>query len=303
MSTQIADNKPPAVITVARPKSLEALRAVVAETPAPHYFLCGGTDLLVQHKDGAIASSSWIDITAIESLRGIDLCEGWVRVGARAVHEELHRSPLIRQYAAALADGCAVIGGPQIRWRGTIGGNLANASPAGDTVPALFTLDAEVEIVNAAGEARRVPVADMACGPRKSTLADGDLIIAVWFRAREGARGGFLRLGQRQSQAISKVSVAITAVPRGDGSDGNGGFKTGFEYLRIACGAVAPTVIRAPKAEEILLTEGFTAASVAKAAEAIRDEVRPIDDVRSTRAYRREMAGVLLERVLARVLG
>lgn len=303
MNTQTFDVKPPAAISVTRPKSLDELQVHLGQSPAPHYFLSGGTDLLVQHKDGVVPSSSWIDITAIDSLRGIDLCDGWVRIGARAVHEEITRSSLVRQYAAALAEGCAVIGGPQVRWRGTIGGNLANASPAGDTVPALHSLEAEVEVLGADGQMRKRPVVDLACGPRKSTLADGDLIVAVWFKAREGARGGFLRLGQRQAQAITKVSVAITAVPRGDGSDGNGGFKTGFSYLRIACGSVAPTVIRAPKTEEILLTEGYTAASVAKAVEAIRDEVRPIDDVRSTRAYRREMAGVLLDRVLARMLG
>ncbi|NDD28854.1 MAG: xanthine dehydrogenase family protein subunit M [Proteobacteria bacterium] len=302
MTAQLSELKPPATITVARPKSLEALRAHVQMTPAPHYFLAGGTDLLVMHKDGVIPSSSWVDITAIAELGGIEVRDGRVRLGARVTHEEIARSPFCRLYAPALVDGCAVIGGPQIRWRGTIGGNLANASPAADTVPALYTLEAEVEIMGRDGEMRCVGVADLASGPRRSTLADGELITAVWFAAQEGVRGGFLRLGQRQSQAISKVSVAVTAVPRGEGPDGQGGFKTGFSTLRIACGAVAPTVIRAPRAEAALLEGGLTAASVARAVALIREEVRPIDDLRSTQAYRREMAGVLLERVLSRMI-
>ena len=292
----------PATITVVRPRTFDELRAQLRSTPPPHYYLAGGTDLLVQHKDGVVPTSTWIDITAMESLRGIELRGEHLRIGARAVHEEVRRSPLIHQYAAALAESVSVIGGPQVRWRGTIGGNIANASPAGDTVPALHTLDAQVEVMGADGLTRRLPVADLAVGPRKSVLQGGDLIIAVFIPAREGARGGFMRLGQRQSQAISKVSVAVTAVPRGGGGDGHGGFRTGFSYLRIACGAVAPTVMRATRAETVLLEEGMTPESVAKAMQAIREEVRPIDDVRSSAAYRREMAGVLLERVLARVM-
>lgn len=298
----VTDIAAPPHITVVRPRTLDALREHVRATPAPHYFLAGGTDLLVQHKDGVIPTSSWIDVTGIEALCGIEVIDGAVRIGAGTVHEEIQRSPVAVRYAGALVDGCAVIGGPQIRWRGTIGGNLANASPAGDTVPALHTLEAEVEIMGLDGALRRVAIADLAAGPRKSTLADGELITAVWFAAREGARGAFLRLGQRQAQAISKVSVAVTAVPRGDGSDGGGGFKTGFSFLRIACGAVAPTVIRAPRAEAILLEGGLTPETLARAREVIQEEVRPIDDLRSTRAYRREMAGVLLERALQRIL-
>lgn len=302
MSLQTVELTPPAYISVCRPRTLDELRVRVAESPAPHYFLAGGTDLLVQHKDGAIPSSSWIDLTAISALNGIEQQGSVIRLGALASHEEMQRSPLLKKYAPALVDGCSVIGGPQIRWRGTVGGNLANASPAADAVPALHTLAAEVEIMSNDGTLRRIDVADLAVAPRRSCLADGELIVAVYFEAREHVRGGFLRLGQRQAQAISKVSVAVTAVPKGDGADGSGGFKTGFSFLRVACGSVAPTVIRAPRTEQILLEGGMTAETMTRAMESIREEVRPIDDLRSNKAYRRDMAGVLLRRVLERML-
>jgi len=281
----------PVRIEVHRPRSLEKLRELVDRTEAPHYFLAGGTDLLVQHKDGAIPESTWLDVTGIDELRGIRVLNGEVWIGALATHEEMARSPFIRQYAPALVDGCAVIGGPQIRWRGTVGGNLANASPAADTVPALYTLEARVEIMGTDGRRREVPVDAFAHAPRRTVLSNGELITGVRFAARDGVRGGFLRLGQRQAQAISKVSVAVTAVLDG----------TQFKYLRIACGSVAPTVVRAPRAEAILLEHGMASEAVDRAAAVICEEVRPIDDLRSTAAYRREMAGVLLKRVLKRL--
>ncbi len=286
---------PPAEIEVHRPRTLPQVRSLVSKTSGPHYFLAGGTDLLVQHKDGVIPSSTWIDVTAIKELGGITSEKSDIKLGGLATHEEMARSPLVLRYAPALVEGCMVIGGPQIRWRGTVGGNLANASPAADTVPALYTLEARVEILGLDGKRREVPVESFATAPRKTVLSDGELITAVRFRRREGARGGFLRLGQRQAQAISKVSVALTAVFK------EGGHRS-FEYLKIALGSVAPTVIRAPRAESVLLEGGLTSSAVDEACRVICDEARPIDDLRSNRAYRREMCGVLLRRLLARLL-
>jgi len=281
----------PALISVHRPKDLKSLQEIVARTEPPHYFLAGGTDLLVQHKDGFIPPSTWLDVTGLAELGGIvhDGDEIWL--GALATHEELVRSRIVRRYAPALVDACRVIGGPQIRWRGTLGGNLANASPAADTVPALFTLEARVEILGSDGARRQVPIDALASAPRKSVLENGELITGVRFPVRDGARGGFQRLGQRRAQAISKVSVAVTAVLDG----------TTFTYVAIACGSVAPTVVRAPRAEAILREGGFTADAIEEAGREVSNEVRPIDDLRSTEKYRRAMAGVLLRRALSRL--
>lgn len=299
MSLQTVELSSPAVISVHRPKSLDALRALVAETPAPHYFLAGGTDLLVAHKDGAVPSSTWIDVTALSSLAGIEVRDARVRIGALTTHEDMARSPLLARFAPALVEGCAVIGGPQIRWRGTLGGNIANASPAADTVPALFTLGAQVELLAVDGSVRSIDISELALAPRKTIMAAGELITSVSFEARDGVRGGFLRLGQRQAQAISKVSVAVTAILQGGGTPDHP--LPRFSYLRIACGSVAPTVIRAPRTEQLLLEGRLDAETVAQAVATIREEVRPIDDLRSTRDYRREMSGILLRRLLTRM--
>jgi CO/xanthine dehydrogenase FAD-binding subunit len=185
----------------------------------------------------------------------------------------------------SLPEACSVIGGPQIRNRGTLGGNLANASPAADSVPSLAVSDAVVEVAGPTGR-RELPVLELASGPRRSALRPGELIVGVRVPRREGVRGAFLRLGQRQAQAISKVSVAVHVRGTGPRPDD----------VRVAFGAVAPTVIRAPRVEAALL-----AGSLERALVAAREEVRPIDDVRSTAAYRREMAAVLLRRALERL--
>jgi xanthine dehydrogenase FAD-binding subunit len=281
----------PAAIDVRRPHTLEQLLGLIAETEAPHYFLAGGTDLLVQHKDGVIPSSTWLDITGLKELQGIRLENGEVWLGGLASHEEMARSPIVQKYAPALVEGCAVIGGPQIRWRGTVGGNLANASPAADTVPPLYTLDAQVDLLGVDGSRRTVPVDELAHAPRKTLLGEGELIVSVRFPAREGMRGSFLRLGQRQAQAISKVSVAVSAIMNGDK----------FHYVSIACGSVAPTVIRAPKAEAALREGGFNGEAIEEACRLIQEEVRPIDDGRSNKVYRKAMSGVLLRRALGKL--
>jgi CO/xanthine dehydrogenase FAD-binding subunit len=291
--------RPVAAIAVHRPADLAELQRLLASTPAPHYYLAGGTDLLVQHKDQLIPDSTWLDITGLTELRGICMTETEICIGALTTHEDISRSEVLRTYAPALVAGCAVIGGPQIRWRGTIAGNLANASPAADTVPALYTLGATVDVLGIDGIRRTIAVHELASAPRRTQLRDGDLIVAVRFARREGMRGAFLRLGQRQSQAISKVSVALSAVLQGP----NQPARPAVGYLSIACGSVAPTVLRVPLTEDLLLAEGFTEPAILRAVEQIRAEVRPIDDLRSNAAYRRHMVGVLLERAVRQVLG
>ena len=209
-------------------------------------------------------------------------------IGAGATHTQMMESALLSTHVPALPPACAVIGGPQIRNRGTLGGNLANASPAADTVPPLYAADAVVECVSISAR-RDVPIAGFFTGPRRSVLAPDELIAGVRVAKRPGVRGAFLRLGQRQAQAISKVSIA-TAMSFEDGR---------LDWVRVALGAVAPTVIRAPETEKALMGGGPDA--LRRAREAVMQEVRPIDDLRSTREYRREMAGVLLERAIRRL--
>jgi carbon-monoxide dehydrogenase small subunit/xanthine dehydrogenase small subunit len=279
---------PPATPALFRPRSLEEALEVLAQRHGEVRPLAGGTDLLVRAKDGAVRRDAFFDLTGVAELRGIRERDGHLWIGAATTHAELMESPLVARHAPALPAACAVIGGPQIRNRGTIGGNLANASPAADTVPPLYAADAVVEIVSVS-DRREVAIADLALGPGRTVLAPDELIVGIRVPRRTGVRGTFLRLGQRQAQAISKVSVAV-ALTFQDGKP---------DWVRVAFGAVAPTVIRGLETERALLAGGQEALRSAR--EAAKAEVRPIDDLRSTAAYRREMAGVLLERAVRRL--
>jgi CO/xanthine dehydrogenase FAD-binding subunit len=268
-----------------RPRTLEDALELLAQRPDEIRPLAGGTDLLVEAKDGRVPRAALFDVTAIPELRGIEERDGYLWIGAATTHTEMMASPLVARYAPCLPAACAVVGGPQIRNRGTLGGNLANASPAADTVPPLFVADAVVELVSVSAR-REVAIDRLFTGPRRSVIARDELIAGVRIPRREGVRGAFLRLGQRQAQAISKVSVAVALAFR-DGKP---------EWARVALGAVAPTVVRAPRTEEALLAGGADA--LARARDVVREEIAPIDDLRSTREYRRHMAGVLVERAV-----
>ena len=287
--------RPPALVPVTprdrsyRPRRLEDALEMLAQRASDARLLAGGTDILVEAKDGRVPRGSLLDVSAVEEMRGIEERDSGLWIGAAATHTEMMESALVARYAPALAEACAVVGGPQIRNRGTLGGNLANASPAADTVPPLFAADAVVEVVSVSAR-REVPITSMFTGPRRSVLARDELIVGVRVPRRDGVRAAFLRLGQRQAQAISKVSVAVAL-----------SFKDGRPvWVRIALGSVAPTVVRARRAEEALLAGG--AEALAQARRLVTEEIAPIDDLRSTREYRRQMAGVLFERAVRRAV-
>jgi carbon-monoxide dehydrogenase small subunit/xanthine dehydrogenase small subunit len=279
----------PAAPLYFRPRSLEEALEILTQRSGEVRPIAGGTDILVAAKDGKANPAALFDLTAVPELRGIEERGHELRIGAGMTHTEILESPLVARYSPALPLACAVVGGPQIRNRGTIGGNLAHGSPAGDTIPPLYTADARVEVVSVS-DRRDVMISDFFLGPGQTVLAADELIVAIRIPKRAGVRGAFLRLGQRQAQAISKVSVAVAMTFRGGQP----------EWARVALGAVAPTVIRAPETERALLTGGYE--GLKRAMEAVRNEVRPIDDIRSTREYRREMAAVLLERAIRQIV-
>jgi CO/xanthine dehydrogenase FAD-binding subunit len=230
------------------------------------------------------ARGALFDLTGVPELVGIQNRGDSIWIGAGTTHAMIVESPIVREALPSLPLACAVIGGPQIRNRGTLGGNLANGSPAADAVPPLFAADAVLELVSYS-ERREVPVAEFYTGYRQHVLERDELIVGIRVPKRHGVRGTFLRLGQRQAQAISKVSLALGASfdPSGQPS-----------WVRVALGAVAPTVIRAPLTEAALLEGGE--GSQERACRALAEEIAPIDDLRSTADYRRAMAGVLLRR-------
>ncbi len=271
------------------PRSIDECFAIRNEHPSA-VLLAGGTDVLARLKD----SLDWpplIDISRVEELKGISAGDGHIRVGALTTYTEITHSDIIAQRAGVLAQAAQTVGSPQIRNRGTIGGNLANASPAGDTIPPLYVLDAAIELVSEKGS-RTIPVTDFFTGPGKTVLQPREMIASVRIPINEGWRGVFVRLGQRAALAISKVSLAVCV----KATNGH------IDQARISLGAVAPTVIRAPRTEELLAGADLSDDLIKKACEMIREEASPITDIRSVAEYRRDMCGVLLERGLKRII-
>ncbi len=271
-----------------RPRSLEEALEILVQRAGEVRPVAGGTDLLVQAKDGRVDPAALFDVTLVAELQGIEEEGGHLRIGSGVTHAELMGSALVERYCPALPMACAFVGGPQIRNRATLGGNLANASPAADTVPPLYAADASVQLVSVS-ERREVPIADFFTGPGQTVLAPDELIVGVRVPRRPGVRAAFFRLGQRRAQAISKVSIAVAM-----------SFREGRpDWVRVAVGSVGPTVIRALQTEKALQGGGYDA--LRQALEAVKQEVRPLDDLRSTREYRREMSAVLLERAIRKL--
>ena len=255
-----------------RPASLgEALGTLRDEPRTP---LAGATDLYVALNFGTLETSRFLDLWALDELRGISLRDDTLVLGALVTYTALIRSPLVAARLPMLVEAAQLVGGRQIQNRGTLGGNIANASPAGDSLPVLAAADALLVLRSADAE-RRVPITGFYTGYRKSVLRPDELIVAVEVPPVEG-RQHFRKVGTRAAQAISKVVFAGVrgAVPR------------------VAFGSVAPVVLRA-RATERALAEG---AAIEEAVRILEGEIAPIDDFRSTAAYRRRVAGNLLRR-------
>jgi CO/xanthine dehydrogenase FAD-binding subunit len=235
--------------------------------------LAGCTDVYVNLNFGTLPAKRFLDLWPLDDLRKIRLSDGALSIGAIATYTEIIRSPLVRRRLPILAAAAREIGGVQIQNRGTLGGNIANGSPAGDSLPALAVSDAVLVLASAAGE-RRVPFNSFYTGYRQSVLRADELILAVEV-PRVSGRQWFRKVGTRAAQAISKVVMA--------------GIRS--ESPRLALGSVAPTVVRLPLTEAALAS----GAPIREARRTLETEIRPIDDLRSTAEYRRRVSGNLLE--------
>ncbi|HXK08355.1 MAG TPA: xanthine dehydrogenase family protein subunit M [Vicinamibacteria bacterium] len=262
---------PLARLALLQPRTLEeALRQLRDEGPLVP--LAGGTDLYVGFHFGTVSGRRFLDLQGLETLRGIERRGDTLVIGALTTYTDLIRSPLVSRRLPILAEAARTVGSPQIQNRGTLGGNVANASPAGDTLPVLAVAEAIVVLRSAAGE-RRVPFGSFYTGYRRTVARPDELVVAVEVPRVEG-RQWFRKVGTRAAQAISKVVMAAVRAPR----------------PRIALGSVAPTVVRAPRTEALLAIGG----PLAEAQAVLLDEIRPIDDLRSTAAYRRRVSANLL---------
>ncbi len=264
-------------IAVLRPADAAEAIAVYGEDPAA-LPIAGGTDLMVSWNAGEWRDRTVLDLSRLAEWSRIERTAEGIRIGALVTHTALRRHAAIRRHAPLLVDACATVGGIQIQNRGTLGGNIANASPAGDTFPPLAVYDARVHVVSTRGR-REVPFADIFAGVKKTVLEPGELIEAVSLPIpkRPPARQLFRKVGTRAAQAISKVVAAGLLWFTTDGT---------VEELRFALGSVAPTVKRLGAVEEHMKGHWLTRNVVREACQKLDTEILPIDDVRSTAEYR-----------------
>ena len=269
-----------------RPRTLDEALRRLEDDPAL-VPTAGCTDLMVRGPEALHQMERVIDLLAIDELRGIREVDGALEIGATTSFSEIRRSAAVRAAFPALAAAASVVGGWQIQNRATLGGNMANASPAGDSLPVLLALDAVVVAAGARGF-REIPYAEFHTGYRKTALQPGEIVASVRLPyLPQGSIQTFRKVGTREAQAISKIVVTMA----GRLEDGR------IAELRLAAGSVAPVPVRLRAAEEAV--RGLSPAEAADLAgrEAAR-AVTPIDDVRSTAEYRR----FALERVVRRLV-
>jgi CO/xanthine dehydrogenase FAD-binding subunit len=256
--------------------------------------IAGGTDLLVKMKERELAPQYLVGLKGIKDLDYIKYDQGdGLKIGALTSNDSIAGSAVIRERFGLLSEAAAKIGTPQIRNMGTIGGNLGNAAPSADTAPPLITLGAKVKLVSSKGE-RTVPLEEFFTGPGETALQTNELLTEIQVpEPMPGARGVYLKLFPRGAVDIAAVGVAVLLILGKDGACND---------ARIALGAVAPTPVRAKRAEAVIKGRHVKSELIQKAAETAAEEARPISDVRCSADYRREMVKVLTRRALVQCL-
>jgi CO/xanthine dehydrogenase FAD-binding subunit len=271
------------------PRTLGEALALLREGAGVWRPFAGGTDLMVLLEAGRLEQRKFFSIRHLPELRGVGESDGRVRVGALTTYSDVRRSELLSRHFPMLSVAARETGGIAIQNRGTVGGNIANASPAADTPPALLAYGARVELVSAEG-ARVVEYADFHTGYKRTVMRGDELISAVLLEPpREGARHFYRKVGTRRAQAISKVCFAALA-------EVEGGV---LAEVRIALGSVAPVVLRCRRTEALLRGRRVDAELSEAAAEELAREIAPIDDIRSTARYRARVARNLLAEFLS----
>jgi CO/xanthine dehydrogenase FAD-binding subunit len=277
-------------VTVVFPTSIDDAIEALADPDAD--VLAGGTDYMVQVNAGVRRPARVVSVHRVEALRGWGIDAGSVRLGAGLTYTEM-LDPALARLVPALAHAARTVGSPPIRNSGTLGGNLGTSSPAGDTLPVLIALDAVIEVAGPTGR-RDVPMLSFCVGPKRSALEAGELIVAVRVPLDRGPQE-YRKVGTRNAMVIAVASVALSLDLAG-------------RAVRVGLGSVGPTPLRAPAAERWLADRiDWNALSADPAwfvqfGSLVADEAQPIDDHRSTAAYRRHAVGVLARRSAAALL-
>ena len=275
--------------------SIDEVVKILAQKKESARVVAGGTDLILELERGVRKGvDTLIDVSRIPNLDQITLDkDDVVHIGAMVTHNDCVASKLLRKKAFPLARAAWEVGAPQIRNRGTIAGNLITASPANDTISPLMALGASVTLLSTRGE-RTVALKEFYTGVRKTVMQPDEMLVEISFPAmKKSQRGAFLKLGLRRAQAISLVNAAVILDLKAE--------TRVVQSAAITLGAVAPVIVHAEEAERFLVKKKLTKKNIAQAAELAMLAARPIDDVRGSATYRREMVRVCVSRGLTAI--
>jgi len=271
-----------------RPQQLKHVLQLLEKGVPKAKLIAGGTNIIPDLRSKAIKPAAFIDLSRLKSLCYIKEDKKNIHLGALTTISDLVSSRIIKKYAPILSEAGELLGNPLVRNRATIGGNLADASPAADTAAPLLVLEAEILTSR-----RKIPIHQFFIGPNKTVLKKGEIIKEIIFsKPNSRSRMGYLKLGLRNAMAISVVSIAVLVEMD----------EAVCKKVRIGLGAVAPTPLRAFNTERLLIGKEMNSELIEACGSEIKKEVRPISDIRASAEYRREMASVLLRRLLRQMV-
>ena len=256
-------------------------------------IIAGGTDLLVQYYDRLYEVNGWLDLRYIKELKEVKIYEDKMAIGAMVTHTQLEKSEDIKKYFPVLSLAAADIGSPQIKNRGTIGGNIVNASPAGDLLPPLMAYEAQFRLLSNRGEVV-VPAEEFFIGPKETILKPDQLLTQIILPLpHERTYGSWIKIGKRKAVVIATITLALVVKM----AEGN---KT-IKEVRTCLGSVAPTPIEIKEIRKKMVGKRFNQLDFDQLGQIVEDKITPIDDIRGTREYRKDVAKEIMINALEEI--
>jgi len=264
------------------PQQIEEALEILSKSGKEIKIIAGGTDLLIQYYDQLYEVNGWLDLKNIKELKEIKIYQNQMEIGAMVTHTQLEKSEDIKKYFPVLSQAAADIGSPQIRNRGTIGGNIVNASPAGDLLAPLMAYDAQFRLLSIQGE-KIVPAEEFFIGPKKTILKSAQLLTQIILPfPSERTYGCWIKVGKRKALIIATITLALVVEMAEDN-------KT-VKDVRTCLGSVAPTPIEIKEIRKKMVGKNFNQLDFAELGQIVEDKISPIDDIRGTREYRKDVA-------------